>query len=182
MIRKLALLCVAALLATSVFGQSAIIRGESSAGVYENIKTDGSQHLQVQLVGQLASTVLDPCQSAGVTKSSVAINISTATTTQLVAISGTTAIYVCNFSLTISQVITTANTLLFEYGTGSTCGTGTTVLTGLFGAGGVSAAAPIVVTGFGSTLFKAPAGNALCALTAIGATGSFQGVLTYVQQ
>lgn len=125
--------------------------------------------------------VVDPCSYA--TKSSVAINITSATTTQLVAISGSTSIYVCHFSFTASQVITTANTLQFEYGTSTTC-VGANKLTGLYGAGGVTAGDPIVVSaGNGNgTLFTAPASNGLCALTAIGASASFQGVLTYVQQ
>lgn len=126
---------------------------------------------------------VDPCQSPNILKSSVAINITTATTTSLVAISGSTLIYVCGISMTISEVITTPNTIQFEYGTGATCGTGTTVLTGKYGDGGVTAGIPIVVNASnGGTIFSAPAGSRLCALTAIGATASFQGVLTYVQQ
>lgn len=131
-------------------------------------------------VAQITAT--DPCFSTA-PKSSVAINITTATTTQLVAISGTTRIYACDFALTISQVVTTPNTLKFVYGTGSNCGTGTTVLTGLFGDGGVTAAPPLVVASstIGS-VFSTPAGQALCVTTAIGGSASFQGVLTYVQQ
>jgi hypothetical protein len=33
-----------------------------------------------------------------------------------------------------------------------------------------------------STIFKAPASQGICAVTTIGATGAFEGVLTYVQQ
>jgi hypothetical protein len=129
-----------------------------------------------------SNLILDPCLSPAVAKSSAAINITTATTTSLVAVSGTTSVYVCGFALTISEVATTANTLQFEYGTGASC-TSPTVLTGAFGAGGVLAATPLAITEYaGSTMFKAPSGNGVCALTAIGATGTFQGVLTYVQQ
>lgn len=124
----------------------------------------------------------DPCQNSNVAKSSVPINITSAATTQLVAISGTKSIYVCHFDMTISEVITTPNTLQFEYGTSTTC-VGTNKLTGLYGDKGITAGAPIVVSaGYGGTLFTAPSANGLCALTAIGATGSFQGMLTYVQQ
>lgn len=125
----------------------------------------------------------DPCQDARIAKSSAPINITTAATTSLVAVSGTTSVYVCGFSASISQVVTTANTLQFEYGTGAAC-TGPVVLTGLYGGGGVTAAAPIVVAGgnSGQTIFKAPSGNGICALTAIGATASFEGELTFVQQ
>lgn len=176
--KKLLLASILLATALSAFGQSAIIRGESSAGNYQNIGTDGNQRLLVSVDG-----AGDPCLSNKIAKTSAIINITTAATTQLVALSGITIIYVCDFSLTISQVVTTANTLKFVYGTGASCGTGTTDLTGAFGAGGVTAAAPIVVTSSSTaTTFKTPAGNALCATTAIGATAFFSGVVTYVQQ
>jgi hypothetical protein len=112
----------------------------------------------------------------------VPISITTAATTSLVAVSGTTVVYICSLSLTISQVVTTANTFVLEYGTGASC-TSPTALTGTYGAGGVTAAAPIYVwAGYGGTLAKSAAAAGVCALTTIGASGSFQGVLTYVQQ
>lgn len=123
----------------------------------------------------------DPCSYAK--KSSAVINISSATTTSIVPVSSTTSVYVCGFDFTISEVVTTANTLYFEYGTSTAC-TGTTALTGLYGAGGVIAGAPIHIlsAGASSTVFTAPSANGICAVTAIGGSGSFQGVLTYVQQ
>ncbi len=126
---------------------------------------------------------VDPCQSPNIAKSSVAINITSAATTSLVAVSGSTTVYVCGFSVTISEVITTPNTILFEYGTGAAC-TSPTVLTGLYGGGGVTAGDPIPVSygGAGMTIFKSAASAGICALTAIGGSGSFQGVMTYVQQ
>lgn len=126
---------------------------------------------------------IDPCQSPNVAKSSVPINITSTATTSLVAVSGATTVYVCGISLTISEVATTPNTILFEYGTGAAC-TGPVALTGLYGAGGITAGDPIPVSygGAGMTIFKSAASNGVCALTAIGGSGSFQGVLTYVQQ
>ena len=122
----------------------------------------------------------DPCTSAA--KSSVPINITTATTTSLVAVSGSTTVYVCGVSMTVSEVITTPNTILFEYGTGAAC-SGPVALTGKYGDGGVTAGIPIVVNASnGGTVFKSAASNGICALTAIGTTASFQGVMTYVQQ
>ena len=126
---------------------------------------------------------VDPCQSPNVAKSSAVIGITSATTTALVAVSGSTTIYACGYDFTISEVITTANTLAFEYGTGTACATSPTALTGTFGAGGVVAAAPLHISyAPGHTVFKTPASSGLCALTAIGASGTFQGVITYVQQ
>ncbi len=125
----------------------------------------------------------DPCSYAA--KSSVKIAITSATTTAMVAVSGTTTVYVCGYDFTISEVVTTANTLKFESGTGSACASPVADLTGLYGAGGVTAAAPIHVASAGngsSTVFNGGASNGVCAVTAIGATAFFEGVLTYVQQ
>lgn len=124
----------------------------------------------------------DPCQNPAVAKSSVSIAISSATTTQLVALSGSTIVYVCGF--TASAIAGTNPSLQFEYGTGSSCGTGTTVLTGAMATGvtvSATAPGPIFTDPRGATAFKTAAGNALCAVTA-GTTPNFQGYLTFVQQ
>lgn len=174
------LILVVALFALALSAQAQVIRGEVSAGNYENIKSDGAQHLQVIIASPTAG---DPCIATNLPKLSAVVNVTTATTTQLVALSGTTIIYVCDYNFTISQVVTTPNTIKFVYGTGASCGTGTVNLTGLFGDGGVTAAAPIVIASSSTgTTFKTAAGNALCVTTAIGATASFQGVITYLQQ
>ena len=167
------------LFTTSVFAQSAVIRGESAPGVYENLKSTGGV-LQA-LVTSIPA--IDPCQSSAVVKSSVVVNITTATTTALVVPSGSTTIYVCAVALTISQVITTANTFKFIQGTGAACVTAPSDLTGLFGGGGITATSPIVISHIGAgTLFKTNAAGGLCATTIIGLSGNFHGVVTYVQQ
>jgi len=124
------------------------------------------------------TTLLDPCLNNSVAKSSRPINISTATTSTLVALSGATAVYVCGFTLA-STGATTATTALLEYGTGANCATGTAVLTGAFGQSLSTSA--VVVTANGATQMTAPAGNGLCLVSA-GTTPSIQGYLTYVQQ
>ncbi len=173
--KRLLAIVLLTLFASFCFAQSAVIRGESSAGNYVNIKADSS--------GYLSQPITDPCASASVAKSSVTISITSAATTSLVAPSGTTTIYVCSISMTISQVVTTANTIKFQTGTGATCGTGTADKTAAFGTGGVTAGVPIVVaTGSGATIFSSAAGDRLCAVTTIGASAAFMGVLTYVQQ
>jgi hypothetical protein len=117
------------------------------------------------------SSTIDACTTSA--KSSVAVSITTATTTQLVALSAGKKVYACGFAATFGA----SSTLALEYGTGSACGTGTTALTGVLTPGtGVA-----VVTGNGSaTVATTPAGNALCALTT--GTGGIYGILTYVQQ
>ena len=112
----------------------------------------------------------DPCVISP--KSTVSIAISTATTTQLVALATGKAIYVCGFTATVGA----SSTIQFEYGTGSACGTGTTALTGVFTP---ATAAVLSLTGEG-TKITAPASNALCAVST--GTGGINGVLTYSAQ
>ncbi len=124
----------------------------------------------------------DPCAAGP--KQSSAINVSTATTTALVAISGTTTVYVCGFSLTISPSGTTADTAQFEYGTGAACVTTQTLLTGTFGNGDLTttvSVTPISYGGSNATIVKSAAANGICLVSA-GTNVSIQGVLTYVQQ
>lgn len=125
---------------------------------------------------------LDPCNPS-YPKNSVPINITTATTTQLVPLLLGATVSVCGVSITIAPSGTAADAATFEYGTGASCGTGTTALTGAFGAGDLTTAAPPLFVTFADpgTTFKTPAGQALCLLSA-GTTVNIQGVLTYVQQ
>lgn len=123
----------------------------------------------------------DPCTSAA--KSSVAISVATATTTSLVAVSGSTVAYVCGFAMTIAPSATAADTALFEYGTSTTC-TSPTSLTGTFGNGDLTSAAPVAPVSYGdglATVFKGAASAGICIVTT-GTAVSVQGVLTYVQQ
>lgn len=123
----------------------------------------------------------DPCTSA--TKSSTAISVTSATTTSLVAVSGSTTVYVCGFSMTIAPSGTSADTALFEYGTGAACSTPTT-LTGTFGNGDLTTTTGVAAVSYGNgsaTIFKSAASAGVCILTA-GTTVNVQGVLTWVQQ
>ena len=106
----------------------------------------------------------------------VAINAITATTTQLVALSGTTKIYVTH----VHVVTAGAGGFSLVYGTGAACATGTTYLDGASGNtmafsanGGYSAG-----VGLGP-VYVVPAGNALCMVTS--ASVNYSGSLTYTQ-
>lgn len=110
----------------------------------------------------------DPCNNPSVPKLSVPLNITTATTTQLVALTASKSIYVCDAAATVGG----STTAQLSYGTGAACGTGTTVLTGV-----MTGLAPL---GYGGTIASIPAGNALCLVST--GTGGIQGILTYVQQ
>jgi hypothetical protein len=104
--------------------------------------------------------------------SSVPINISTATTTQLVSGQTSQSIYVTHWDALAAG---TGN-LTFEYGTGSSCGSGTQVITGAYNL--IAQAGLSVGAGLGP-IFIVPAGNALCALTS--AAVQVSGVVSYTQ-
>lgn len=132
-----------------------------------------------QIGGVSANT--DPCGSWGVVKKSVAINVAaTATTTSIVAVSGATAVFVCGFNIEVTAG--TTPTFQFEYGTGATCGTGTTVLSGAYlGEATTLGLSDFLYGGGEMTIMQAPASNGVCIVTG-GTTPSIVGVVTYVQQ
>jgi len=103
---------------------------------------------------------------------SVAINISSATTTQLVAAVSGKAIYVTAWDV----IAAGAGSITLEYGSGSNCGTGTTPLTGAYSLVAQSGIAK--GNGLGPVLVT-PAGSALCALTS--AAVQMSGSLSYTQ-
>jgi hypothetical protein len=95
-------------------------------------------------------------------------------TTQLVALSGSTVIRVCNYSL--SMAAAGAGTFKFVYGTGSSCGTGTVDITAAMplaaNQNSTASAAP------GGSLLRGAAANALCLTVA---TNTVTGYVTYAQ-
>jgi hypothetical protein len=102
----------------------------------------------------------------------IPINIASATTTELVALVANQTVYVTSWDVMAGG---TGNFTL-EYGTGTTCGTGTTILTGaypLIAQAGISKG-----NGLGPVLIV-PSGNALCAVTSTGV--QFSGSISYAQ-
>lgn len=114
----------------------------------------------------------DPCLDPKQAKSSVAINATASA--QLVALSGSTVVYVCGWNYTSAG---TSPTTKFVYGTGTTCATGQVALTGTY----APTAGAQSIGGWGGTVVQTAAGNALCVVVA-GTSPSIQGVLTYVQK
>lgn len=124
----------------------------------------------------------DPCQNPNFTKQSAVINVSTATTTALVAVSGTTKVYVCGFSFTILGLATTGGSAQFESGTGTACASNAAVLTGAFvGSNTAGGSTPIVSPPLSGSVTSTPAANGLCLVTT-GTLPSFQGIVTFIQQ
>jgi hypothetical protein len=111
------------------------------------------------------------------TERSVAINITSAvtTTTQLVASSGSSTIYVRSWDVLANS----SGVFTLEYGTTTknSCDTGTTALTGAYS---FAAQSGIARSGGSLPLFIIPQGNALCVVSS-GASASFAGSLSYTQ-
>ena len=110
--------------------------------------TAASSTLPIYVQGSTAQAAIQADKSA-------LLNDANATATQIVALSGSTKIYLTGYSI----VAAVAENVKFQYGTGTNCGTGTTDITSLmaFAAnGGISRG-----NGQG-ILFTVPSGNALC--------------------
>ncbi len=99
--------------------------------------------------------------------SSTNLQMTTATTTQLVALVSGKAIFVCQFLVNGAG----STTVKFVAGTGTACGTGTTNLTQPF----TVASGTNVTMGAGiGYVFKTASGNALCATNSAAATANIQ--------
>jgi hypothetical protein len=122
----------------------------------------------------------DSCQDLSQIKSSAFANITTATTTALVAPSGTTNILVCGYEIT-SFSTTTANTVILENGTGASCATSPTALSPTM-TNSTSAQPVIWRRDGGHTLFSTGTSQGLCALTTVGSTPNITIWITYIQQ
>ena len=115
----------------------------------------------------------DPCQSSGVSKTSLVVNVTTSA--QVIGAVGGQIAYVCGFSLSIAG---TTPTMQFQYGTGSVCATGLANLTGVY----APLTGSMITFGSGSaTVLLPPVSQAVCIATT-GTSPSVQGVLTYIQQ
>jgi len=116
-------------------------------------------------------TISDLCGSDAV--SSVAINATTSGNTELVALSGSTVIYVCGYNFMSSG----ASDVRLVRGTGAACATGETGLTGLYP---LIAQTGISVPNGGAVQTKGTAGDAVCIESS--AVVNVRGVMTYVQR
>jgi len=126
----------------------------------------------------------DPCASPFVAKQSVQLNITTATTTALVAVSGTTQVYSCGLDISALDTVA-ANTVQLEYGTGAACAAAVVALTPVYNTGVQAAGAiPFQKTlGFSLSSFvkPTPPANGVCILSTVGTTPSINILYTFVQ-
>lgn len=132
-----------------------------------------STFAQAQSTQQLCYTTNGSnCVPSVAAAKSVAINVSTATTTQLVSAVTGQNIFVTSFDVIAGG---TGN-ITFVYGTGTNCGTGTTSLTGAYP---LTAQAGLVKGNGLGMIFFIPPGNALCVTTS--AAVQMSGSVSYVQ-
>lgn len=112
------------------------------------------------------------CLDETATLSSVAVNASTTSAVQLIALSSGKKIFVCSLTIIGGG---TSPTFSLVYGTGTNCGTGQATL---------STAIPLSTTAtftFSNPVGVTPASQALCTLLA-GTSPTAKGILSYVQQ
>ncbi len=125
--------------------------------------------LAVPFAAMAGQYAVDVCQGAG--KITVPISAATAGTTSLVA--PVTGSYINICSMYINPV---GGTATLEYGTGSTCGTGTTTLTGA-----LAAALTITAGNGGNTVIDVGTASQRLCLLAGASSSATTGWITYVQ-
>jgi hypothetical protein len=116
----------------------------------------------------------NPCNNPTATLLGISGATSGTTSVQLIAISGSTKIYVC--SMQITGVSGTSPTFKLTYGTGSACATGNVGIVGPF-----TTTANTVFNYGGNNFAVTPAGQALCYIQT-GTTPISNYNITYVQQ
>ena len=117
----------------------------------------------------------NPCHNPAATLNSLNVSLSGTTATQVVAISGSTKIYLC--AMVVGWGGGTSPTFSLEYGTGTNCATGTTVV---IPATAISTGTPNSPA-YPNDFFVTPGGQALCyILTGTSPTGKL--IASYVQQ
>lgn len=126
-----------------------------------------------------SAILADPCNNPAVPKNTAFANITTATTTQIIAPVGVLQVFVCQIVAQLNS--TTASTVFFEVGSGATCGTGTTVKSATYT--NAALVSENVTLGGGSADFMtAGAGQGVCAVTTVGATPTIPVTISFVQQ
>jgi hypothetical protein len=113
-----------------------------------------------------------PCSDASQVDSKV-ISTASSGNVELVAISGSTVVYVCGFNVIAGGTVN----VQFINGTGTACATGETDETGAYP---LTAQAGLAVPNAGHVQFKTDAGDALC--VELSAAVQIDGLLTYVQR
>lgn len=144
-----------------------------NSALYTNL-TGGLMTTLQQPDGTAVTLANDPCGST--TKTSVPINEATTGNNQIIALSGSTVIYICSVDITAEATVDAQ----LVYGTGSDCDTGETDITGTYAFSTTTGLLGINKGSGGYYVYKTAAGNALC--IELGGNVQVNGSVTYVQQ
>lgn len=155
-----------------ILGPIAPQDGTSNATFRANILSDGNAYGQMVAPEQWNGATWDKTFYC---PNTTLINAVASTTTQLVPLSSGLKIRICSASLNPSTV--TAGSMDLVYGTGASCGTGTTSLTGPFTVP-ASAVVAIPITPSSTGALITPAGQAICMRTV---TSTANGFITWAQ-
>lgn len=129
-------------------------------------------------VSAVSAQSSNPCTNADNIQS-VAVSITSGTTTRIINSTDTEKKTVlCGVTLTLVGAAT-ANTVVIEYGTGATCGTGTAALSGAFTASVVVGSSTVLIVPPFS-IKSIPAGNSTCLVTTTG--DAVKGVVSFILQ
>jgi len=139
--------------------------GGASASVYA---------IDYLFLGPGLPATTDPCQSAGIGKSSLNFLAAAATTTQIIPGSGSTTTYVCGYQFTMAVL---AGTVQLTTGTGGACGANTVVKSGVM----QTIIGQPFTFGPGASVFTAAPGSGVC-MTTTGAGATAAGIINFVQQ
>lgn len=156
-------------------GTTATIAGTQCLTIGENSSINATAtsptglYLSVEYVGTCPASAQQLIQATA----SAPITISTATTTQVVALSAGKQIFVTGWNVVAGG---TGNFSLV-YGTGTNCGTGTTALTGVYN---LTAQSGLAYGGGLGPILVTPAGQALCVVDS--AAVQMSGSVAYAQQ
>lgn len=127
--------------------------------------------------GSVAIGSSDPC--LGANKTNLAISNNSTSSVQLVALSGSTSIYVCSLSL----ISASANTVALTTGTGTACATGTAAVVGsttVANSLSLAANGGLTLGNGAGTVAKGAASSELCMV--LGSAAYVSGNITFVQQ
>jgi hypothetical protein len=158
-------------IATPTYNVNAFINGtpaiQGSVSINNTPAVQGS--VSINNTPQVQFATADPCENPGIAKSFVALSTASATTSPIVAVSGSQAVYVCGFSFSQPQGVGTVG-VQFMNAVNTPCSS-MTPLTGIYALG--------LTHPGGYTVFKAA--QSLC-IQKTGAGVDPEGGLTYVQE
>ena len=113
------------------------------------------------LIPTLAQAQTNQCNNPAA-RINVVVDISTATTTRLINNADVRSVTICSITLTVIGTAT-ANTLIFKTGTGTTCQTGTSTISGTYT--GPATAGVALVFAFIQPFGKLVDGDSFCVTT-----------------